>query len=504
MAQLTILDTAATSKSRTLDTPEAWAVRTEPCYNCAAPFHPDEQFPEYAGPISSKNNVYTAIRNLFVLMELDRPRLGTMGWNPLGEIIRPGDRVVLKPNLLSQAHRLRPADWNYVITHGAVVRAVADYVITALKGEGEIWVIDGPQLDSDWGEIASRDGLNAVVDLLASHRGIRIRLLDLRSEWWPNAAADVTSIRQGLSGDPSGSQQIDLRDLSAFRDHAGGGRYYGSDYDQAETNRHHSGGRHEYLVSRTGTSADVFINLPKMKTHKKVGATLALKNLVGINTGRNWLPHHTDGSPADGGDAFPERSLLRATELGLLRRFERWTLAHPGLVSPAFRIAKRLGKGLLGDSRHVIRQGNWHGNDTCWRMVHDINRCLLYANGDNFPVFPAKRYLAIVDGIIGGEADGPAAPDPVASGVLVAGFNPVAVDVASAWIMGFDPARLPVIREAFRPSPLPLARFALDDVQLLSNRPGWNGKVVGLDSRQALVFKPHPGWEGHVELLRSD
>lgn len=50
--------------------------------------------------------------------------------------------------------------------------------------------------------------------------------------------------------------------------------------------------------------ADVFINLPKMKVHKKTGVTLSLKNLVGINADKNWLPHYSGGSPRNGGDQF--------------------------------------------------------------------------------------------------------------------------------------------------------------------------------------------------------
>ena len=120
--------------------------------------------------------------------------------------------------------------------------------------------------------------------------------------------------RVQLSSDPRGGVEIDLGSASAFVDHRGAGRYYGSDYNQRETNRHHSSGRHEYRISGTAAGADVFINLPKMKTHKKVGVTLCLKNLVGINVGRNWLPHHTDGDPREGGDQFPRRSLRGVAE----------------------------------------------------------------------------------------------------------------------------------------------------------------------------------------------
>src|SRR5436305_14735247 len=49
--------------------------------------------------------------------------------------------------------------------------------------------------------------------------------------------------------------------------------------------------------------------------------------------------------------------------------------------------------------------------------------------------------LAIVDGVVGMEGDGPIMGTPVASGVLVMGGNLAAVDATAARLMGFDPWR---------------------------------------------------------------
>ena len=54
-------------------------------------------------------------------------------------------------------------------------------------------------------------------------------------------------------------------------------------------------GRHRYLVARELIEADVVFNVPKLKTHKKAGVTGALKNLVGINGHKAYLPHHRKG-----------------------------------------------------------------------------------------------------------------------------------------------------------------------------------------------------------------
>ena len=60
-------------------------------------------------------------------MGLDAANFGTRSWNPLGELIRPGETVLLKPNLVRQSHQFND-DWEHIITHGSVIRAVADYV----------------------------------------------------------------------------------------------------------------------------------------------------------------------------------------------------------------------------------------------------------------------------------------------------------------------------------------------------------------------------------------
>jgi uncharacterized protein (DUF362 family) len=58
--------------------------------------------------------------------------------------------------------------------------------------------------------------------------------------------------------------------------------------------------------------------------------------------------------------------------------------------------------------------------------------------------------LAIVDGIVGMEGNGPISGIPVRPGVLVFGSDPVATDVTAAGLMGIDPERVPYLAEAGR------------------------------------------------------
>src|SRR5262249_16417385 len=190
----------------------------------------------------------------------------------------------------------------------------------------------------------------------------------------------VTVKRQTLPGDPLGSTHVHLDAASEFVDYHGQGRLYGASYDMAETNARHNGTHHEYLLCRTPMDADVLINLPKLKTHKKVGVTCALKNLVGINANKNWLPHHTEGAPENGGDQFRSASLKTNLEHSWMGTAKRWLKNRPAL-SRLFVPVKKAGRLIFGDTQKVVRSGNWHGNDTCWRMVLDLNKCLFFFDG---------------------------------------------------------------------------------------------------------------------------
>lgn len=231
------------------------------------------------------------------------------------DFIRPGDRVVLKPNWVKEHDERRPGPgaWEHVVTHPAVIEAVIRWVAPRLGGRGGIVVCDAPQTDSSFARIREYCGLDDLVARCrAAFPGVRIELLDLRPVEW-HAVDGVTVSETRLPGDPLGSTHVALNGGSEFVEYAGCGRLYGASFDMAETNRHHSGTCHEYLLCRTPMDADVLINLPKLKTHKKVGITCALKNLVGINADKNWLPHHTEGTPAQGGTSSPPTRPARAS-----------------------------------------------------------------------------------------------------------------------------------------------------------------------------------------------
>jgi len=145
----------------------------------------------------------------------------------------------------------------------------------------------------------------------------------------------------------------------------------------------------------------------------------------------------------------------------------------------------------------VVRSGNWHGNDTCWRMVLDLNKCLFFFGGDGQRRQKPIRYLVVVDGIIGGEGNGPMSPDPVAAGVILAGTHPVAVDLGAATLMGFDWRKIRLLKNCFEMTRLSFVDFVPKDIEFVSNKSSWNG---GLDQVEDIFsFRPHFGWVGAIE-----
>ena len=477
-----------------------------------APYGPGEAYPELprlflgSAPAPERPNpVYDAVRRALVALGLDQERAGQPDWNPLGDLVSPGGTVVLKPNWIrhwNPAEREgRAGTLESVITHGSVLRAVADYAFLAVGTEGTVTIAEAPQQDCDIDAVRAAVGVEALIAFYRKRAGRELRVIDLRREA-VRFEGGVIAERRPLPGDPAGYREVDLGERSFFtgsgRDPA---RFRGADYDPGPTTEHHSNGRNAYLLSETVLSADLIVNLPKLKTHKKTGVTLALKNLVGINGDKNWLPHHSVGSPADGGDEFPES-----------RQIDRWRSMATEWVRPLL-ARGRLG-GLVRAVRRVedatrgsdfIRSGNWHGNDTTWRMCCDLNRCVYYSDAAGLHLEaaePVRQVLTVIDGVVAGEGNGPLAPTDVPLGAVIAALDPVAADLVALALMGYRPDAIRKISEPMRdPGPRITKVRTPDDVAVFEVVDG------SLDTREAPLatydsarsFEPHPGWLGRLE-----
>ena len=477
-------------------------------YSVRPPFHPPRIYPEleghsWAAVTDPTNQVYDTVRESLHLAGLDAPRFGTPAWNPFRDLVGPGQRVLIKPNWVAQGHHLNDT-WEQIVTHGSVIRPVLDYVRLALGEEGQISLADGPMQSSDIAEIMRRTGIQEIQRYFAqSGPGPELRVLDLRTTFL-ETRDDVVIRRHRLPGDPDGEVVVDLGRSSLFHGFRGEGRYYGADYDTTEVNRHHHGDVQEYKLSGTAVGADLIIDVPKLKTHQKVGVTLSLKGVVGLNCGRNWLPHRTQGTPEQGGDQFAESGWRQRLEHSLVRRLEQASLRYPNTIPHLYRRVKRIGRVLLGATHQTVRGGGWHGNDTLWRMALDINRALVYADASgHLHRQPAKRRFCVVDGIVAGEGVGPIYADPKPCGLVIAGGNPVAVDVVSAELMGFDYRQLPMLNQAFALADFPLIEYPADAIEVVSGVAAWSGGLDAIRTAVPFAFAAPKGWEGHMERLLS-
>jgi uncharacterized protein (DUF362 family) len=476
-----------------------------PGYDAAPPYGAGEPWPELAArgvPAGDRpHGVYATVRDALRLLGLDAASFGSVDWNPLGAWVRPGDTVVIKPNFVRHFRESDPDHGDCVTTHGSVIRAVLDYAYLALRGEGRLVIADAPQNDADFDVLRRMAGLDPITRVYRERLGFAVEVYDLR----PEAASKVDGVIVGhrrLAGDPAGYVRVDLGRHSAFAEieelcH----RLYGAEYDRAELVRHHTNGAHEYLVSRTVLEADCVISVPKLKTHKKVGLTANLKNLVGINGNKNWLPHHREGTRADGGDQYPDAGLRREAERAVLEVFRRWFPRLGPLRIALARPLKATGRRLFGDTDvDTVRSGNWYGNDTAWRMALDLTRLLFYADArGGLRDRPGRRFFSVVDGIVAGEGNGPLDPVPRPTGVILAGANPVAVDLACARLMGFDHGKIPMLHRALEPASLPLVDFAYDDILVHSNDPLFDRRLAAFEG-PILGFRPHFGWRRHIEV----
>ena len=409
----------------------------------------------------------------------------------------PDRLVVVKPNWIQESHEHRPDVWEPVITHPRILLAIVETLATYMDGRGTICICDAPHAYADFSAITARGSFSTEIGTLRRRwPSLRIELIDLRRETWLRQD-EVVVERRPEPDDPRGYVRLDLARDGLLYAHQGEGSYYGADYASTVVNRHHQGVVQEYMLAGSPIACDLFVNVPKLKTHKKTGITCALKNLVGINGDKNWLPHHAEGTPGCGGDEFPSPSFGRRLESYLKRAGQRAALAVPGLGTWTYRKVRKVGKFVLGDSETVVRNGNWSGNDTCWRMALDLNRCLLYGNRDGtWREYGArKRYLSIMDGVLGGEGNGPLCPEAVRAGVLVSAVNPAVLDAVAARLMGFPLDALPIVTRAFDDHRWPIADRRIEDIIIDDGRVGRSVTLRDLETAVPGGFKPHFGWD---------
>jgi uncharacterized protein (DUF362 family) len=382
-------------------------------YGGAAPYDPAD------------NPVYN-----FVWETVEKLGLGSSS-NPLDDLINAGDTVLIKPNWLD----LGTADF----TRPEVVRPLIDMAIAA--GATEIYVGDGGANFARTNNVINNGGYSQMLSQLASrHPGITLQpvnLISLSYGWhWTNLGSDSS-----FAG--SGYTHYDLA--------AGGATLYGhTHYSTADPQGVNPNGETLgwYAVSDKILDADVIINVPKMKTHQAMIATLSIKDLVGCALGCTYNEQAADCLP---------------------------------------RIPHHKTSG----------QDQYFNNDIFWRSILDMNKIILYGdqNGVLQPT-QQRKYLSVVDGIqameMSAHHEWGGGGIPYNRHVILAGVDPVAVDAVGCRIMGYDYRVIPSIGNADSDTVHPIGTNDPENIVIV-------GDAVDTDINYVFTF--NSAWAGSAGAL---
>jgi uncharacterized protein (DUF362 family) len=383
------------------------------------------------------------------------------GNEPLGETVCSGDRVLIKPNLVTHRNQ-GPWGLGPLITNASQIFAVANAVLRSEPSE--VLVGDAPVQGCDFKALIDESGIRkASEELVASDQRFK-GIVDFRRTTCDFVAGvrrqeeDLRSLDQFVLFD-LGSESL-LEDVTDDRS-----RFRVTCYDPNLLAKTHSKGKHQYLVAREVIESHLVVNLPKLKTHKKAGVTCALKNLIGINGNKEYLPHHRIGGAGAGGDCYPETSMLKSSLEHALDKMNSASSFAGALIWR--QAASHLTRAVSLTNDQLGVEGSWSGNDTIWRTCLDLNRILIYGRADGtLAERPQRKVIHIVDAVIAGHGDGPLRPEPLPLGLVLAGSNAAAIDWVGAQLLGYEPGSIPCIKNAFGGFRWPLTEFQPDDILL--------------------------------------
>lgn len=436
--------------------PDVYVNKINTCKYPVPPFHPAAFYPEfsklpYEVEIDQNNEVYDAVRNILLSLTQNQE-------NPLGGFVKKGDKVLIKPNLVRGHH---PKGDEYVlsmVTNAAVVRPVIDYILMAAEGDVDITIGDVPLQDADWKHVTKKSGMEALCEFYKT-KGIHIKLVDMRLEIAHLSKYDVIDYRI-----PNPSRKKDMycavnlgKNSELIDKVEKSKRFEITDYGRGTVYKHHNKTVNEYFIPKEVLEADVFINIPKLKTHRKAGFTCAMKNLIGINGDKSWIAHHTRGMKSKGGDEFEHFNAKKYFEVRVWTTLKNHKLGIKMANFLKYFFQRFIWKGKtykevsMTTPSKVYFEGSWYGNDTLWRCIKDLNKIVLYADKNGkMQKETQRKYLCIVDAVLAGEKEGPMEQVPKKFGVVFGGLNPVYVDYVATKLMKYDYKNLPTVVNSFK------------------------------------------------------
>lgn len=456
------------------------------------------KYPEFLNAGGHKANyVYDMLKEAFRLQGYDAANYGKDNWNPLGKFISPGNTVLLKPNLVMDINRNAGAGEECLYTQPSVVAAVLEFVLVALDGHGHIIVGDAPMQSCDFDNLIQTSDYKKLIEyyMHVVPNGVTFEFKDFRGikahnkdglTYFSSAETENCIINLGADSEFYGLPEAICRRMRI------------TDYDPHILLEHHNSKKHEYCVNRDVLLADVIINMPKPKTHRKAGVTIALKNLVGINSRKEYLPHHTNGSVKEGGDEYLDPSILKRLSDKFDDKENYYSQTKKNMRLAA--VNNFLKRSFAFLSRKIDKdsytEGSWSGNDTISKTICDLNKIIFYADKSGVMCKEKQRkYFIVADMIVSGEKEGPVYPSPKNVGILAVGEDPVSFDKTIAALMGADVTKIPTLLRVSNSK----GRFVIDENlegNICSNDARWNGKNWReLKSVDLLKYTPSKGWK---------
>lgn len=390
-----------------------------------------------------------------------------------------GKKILIKPNWVK--HNSIPSDQICLTTHESIIFALLNIILP--NKPTSIILGDAPIQGCNWNKMLDKNFYDSVKKLSEFH-STPIQIIDFRRTILDKRNNKIVTQIRPLS-DYVMFNLAETSYLDPISTHEPIFRV--TDYNPDRLLVSHQKGTHKYCIAREVFEADMIISMPKAKTHQKAGITCALKNIVGINGDKDFLPHHRIGGTGFGGDCYPGKNYLRRLSEYSLDQANRY-LGQSKYFQWIY-LSKFFWKISLPSSYHQLAAG-WHGNDTTWRMVMDLNLIVRHGKTDgNIERNTQREVYSLSDGIIGGQGNGPLRPDPLPLGIMAFSNSSALNDAAIAKLMGFDIAKIPLIENAVRD-------FIVNDTRVRLNE-----TEISLDelSKYSIKTNPPPGWIGHIE-----
>ncbi|MEZ7892944.1 MAG: DUF362 domain-containing protein [Candidatus Wallbacteria bacterium] len=408
------------------------------------------EYPDFPYEETKTNNIFDSLKQIFFNLDLDKENYEKDNWNPFKNMVSEGGTVLIKPNWVLDCNPYNCGSLDGLITHTSLIKVIVDYVLKAINFKGKIIVGDSPLQSCNFDKLIKN---NKVYELFQNY-SLKYKTVEFIIEDWRITTFDLLSndIQKSKNIQIKNYKLIDLKKESLLNDISDYSdlfrvSYYNSDLMK----KHHNYEKNEYLVTGRIFEADFIVNIPKMKTHIKAGITGGLKNLVGINGHKEFLPHHIKGSYFEGGDNYINSSLFK-------RLFETYDEIVWRNIQKNKILKNKINFFILNILKFFYKissfdwcmTGSWSGNETIWRTTLDLNHILYFYDQRNEELSNKKQrnVLTIIDGIISGEGEGPLTPVDKKTGLIIGSFNPALTDAVQCQILGYNLSRVPTVYNA--------------------------------------------------------